>query len=215
MNMRLKLAAVPLIGAMLLASGCAPDATTGVNVPLPHAAKAPPPVKGHDDGNKTSPIVTRDVPLKNDISVSATIDSTGGTLYIPAAGATLTFAPGAVSAPTVITFTAMKGPNVAYGFAPHGLVFAAPVTLVQEMGSTSLKTAYDSASVMHGAYIPERPADINSDNTANVTDSYDAWTNFWVDDAGCDPPEHLALRDPALLRLHPERRTSIDRQSDR
>ena len=128
-------------------------------------------------------------------------------MTIPGAGATLTFAPGAVSSPTVITFTAMKGKDIAYGFAPHGLVFNAPVTIVQDMRATSLKTSYDSASVVHGAYIPNGAADIDQ------TDKRDRDGLVRRVDGllhrrrhGCDPSQHLALRHPALLRLHPQRR---------
>jgi hypothetical protein len=53
-------------------------------------------------------------------------------------GLTIRVPSGAVSAPTLITVTALKGSAVAYSFAPHGLQFDRQVTLTQKLQGTSV-----------------------------------------------------------------------------
>jgi hypothetical protein len=79
----------------------------------------------------------RTTPLPNDITVTQTIDGSGGTLSIPAAGVTVTVPQGALATPTVITMRARAGAAVAYDFEPHGIVFAGPLTFTQKLGDTN------------------------------------------------------------------------------
>src|SRR5262249_35208534 len=74
------------------------------------------------------PVVTRSSALPPDVPVTQTIGTAGGTIAMPQADLTITFAPGAVTSNTPITVTAYAGTALAFGFGPHGLVFKAPVT---------------------------------------------------------------------------------------
>jgi hypothetical protein len=76
------------------------------------------------------------------VSVTQTIGSAGGTLSIPLAGVTVTVPMGALSAPVSIRMTALAGDAVAYEFAPHGLVFAKPLVIKQQLGGTIEKGPY-------------------------------------------------------------------------
>lgn len=82
-------------------------------------------------------VLQRTLPLSRDYTASATIGSAGGTIRIPEAGFTLTVPAGAVSTPTVIRATALKGSSVAYRLEPHGLVFANDPTITQDLSLTA------------------------------------------------------------------------------
>lgn len=82
--------------------------------------------------------ITRNTPLANDVSWSFTVGSGGATSSNSAVGLTIRVPSGAVSAPTLITVTALKGSAVAYSFAPHGLQFNRQVTLTQKLQGTSV-----------------------------------------------------------------------------
>ena len=82
--------------------------------------------------------ITRTTPLANDVSWSFTVGSGGATSSNSAVGLTISVPAGAVSAPTTITVTALKGSAVAYAFAPHGLQFGKYVTLTQKLQGTSV-----------------------------------------------------------------------------
>ena len=102
----------------------------------------------------------RTMPLASPITVTKTIGSGGGTLSIPSAGVTVTVPSGALASNTVITMTARAGTLVAYDFAPHGIVFAKPLTFSQSLNGTNatLLTAplmslayYEDASLLTAA----------------------------------------------------------------
>lgn len=100
----------------------------------------------------TSLVLKRLTPLAADISVSATIGASGGSIAIPAAGGKIDIPKGALSQPTVITMTALAGPNVAYEFQPHGLTFAQPVKLQQTIAGTWAQMYPALLNGMHGSY---------------------------------------------------------------
>lgn len=75
--------------------------------------------------------------LRAPVVVEATIGADGGELTIPAAGVTLTVPSGALREATKITMTARAGRQLAYDFQPHGLVFATPLILSQQLRGTS------------------------------------------------------------------------------
>lgn len=82
--------------------------------------------------------ISRITPLANDVSWSFTVGSGGATSSNAAVGLTIVVPSGAVSSPTVITVTALKGSAVAYNFAPHGLRFSRNVALTQKLQGTSV-----------------------------------------------------------------------------
>jgi hypothetical protein len=107
----------------------------------------------------TSLVLKRLTPLAADVSVSATIGASGGSIVIQAAGGKIDIPPGALSAPTVITMTALAGPNVAYEFKPHGLTFAAPVKLQQTIKGTWAEQYPALLKDMHGSYYGQASLD--------------------------------------------------------
>lgn len=82
-------------------------------------------------------VLTRKTPLAKDITVSATIGSTGGRLSIPAAGFELVIPPNAVKKSTKFTVTAIAGTLVAYEFGPHGTTFPRALQASQDLTVTN------------------------------------------------------------------------------
>ena len=83
--------------------------------------------------------VRREAALTTDASWSFDVDQSGTVARHPATGLTITVPAGAVTAPTHITVTALKGEPIAYRFEPHGLQFAVPLQLTQSLRGLQLK----------------------------------------------------------------------------
>ncbi|HEX9220924.1 MAG TPA: hypothetical protein VF858_10610 [Gemmatimonadaceae bacterium] len=71
------------------------------------------------------------------ISVSKTIDASGGTISIPQTGLTVSFPRGALQSALKITITADKD-YVAYKFDPAGTQFLKDVTVTQALDNTTV-----------------------------------------------------------------------------
>ena len=84
----------------------------------------------------TSTTLRRTSPLGGDLTVSARIGSEGGVIAIPEAGLRVVVPAGAVAVPTNFSATAVQGRAVAYEFQPHGVVFAKPLVVTQELRGT-------------------------------------------------------------------------------
>ena len=137
--------------SILLFAGCARDAaapvepTTAVPSKPSAALFGLVPVRG----------LTRNTPLGQDLSVTAVIGKTGGTITIPEAGLTLVVPPGAVSSDTKFTATALAGRLVAYEFEPHGTSFTVSLQFRQDLRKTSLFGALTSP-LLDGAYFTDK-----------------------------------------------------------
>jgi hypothetical protein len=107
----------------------------------------------------TSLVLKRLVPLDADITASATIGPTGGSIVIQQAGAKIDIPPGALSAPTLITMTAFKGYDVAYDFQPHGTLFTHPVKVQQTIKGTWGEKYPELLKGMHGSYYGQESLD--------------------------------------------------------
>jgi hypothetical protein len=116
------------------------------------------------------PVVTRTVPLLRDETVTQVIGPNGGTIVLPGSKTTITFAPGAVDKPTAISATAYAGLFMAYGFAPHGITFKAPVTFKADLTFTTAFLHPEWASTMAGDYAPNGLSDIDASGNATVTE---------------------------------------------
>lgn len=101
--------------------------------------------------------VERRVPLAREERVTQLVDARGATLTLRQAGLQVTFAPGAVSGPTAITLTALAGAGVSYSFEPHGLQFAAPVFVRQELRTLRL-TGGVAPTSLFAAYFSDESA---------------------------------------------------------
>jgi hypothetical protein len=96
-------------------------------------------------------LLKRTEPLHESVSASAVIGPRGGHIQLRSAGLRIDFPRGAVTVPTRITVTALRGGNVAYLFEPHGIVFRTPVTLSQSLqGTTAWKSPL--ADELQGSY---------------------------------------------------------------
>jgi hypothetical protein len=81
--------------------------------------------------------------LAHDITVTARIDRRGGSFSIPEAGLRVVVPSGALTGTQVVNFTAtaLAGDVVAYDFGPHGLHFARPLKISQELRGTDWANA--------------------------------------------------------------------------
>ena len=100
----------------------------------------------------------RQKPLEEDVVVTKTVSSNGGSIDVPGTDFHLQIPKGAFDGKTM-TFTvrALAGSTVAYDFEPHGTVFNVPLKFVQGLGHTNLKGAKPAPgweSHLAGAYFP-------------------------------------------------------------
>jgi len=100
----------------------------------------------------TALVLKRLAPLDSDISVSAVIGPNGGSIKINQAGGKIDIPAGALSDTVTITMTALAGPNVAYEFQPHGITFAQPVKIQQDLKFTLASVYPQLLDLAHGAY---------------------------------------------------------------
>jgi hypothetical protein len=100
----------------------------------------------------TALVLKRLTPLDSNISASAVIGPSGGSIRITEAGGKIDIPAGALGEPTTITMTALAGPNVAYEFQPHGLTFAQPVKIQQDLRSTWASVYPQLLGMAHGGY---------------------------------------------------------------
>lgn len=172
-----------------VAAGCAPDKVTA-----PAAAQSSGSLLGFLGGVVNTvtgilvPAVQRGTALPSDISVSQVIDESGGSIVLPQAGMRITFAPGAVSAPTTVEVTANAGGYYAYSFAPHGIKFNAPVVITQDMSNaqTSLLSGLLGGLLsVQGGYMADGISDLDQ-STGNVlvTEQLPATTTYVVQPDG-------------------------------
>lgn len=132
------LPAVCGVFALGIAIGCGSESVfappaTGHGSAITAPARA---TTGSGDATDTVVALARRSPLDHDISATAVIGPAGGSITLDAAGATIVFPPGALDSPRQIKMTAKAGANVAYEFCPHGITFAVPVVVRQDLTLT-------------------------------------------------------------------------------
>lgn len=148
--------------AALALAACASDPLTPALELERREGKLPKPARVH--------ILKRTPPLKAVETRTLTITATrGGTITLPTAGLTVTVPVGAIRTGSLtITVRAHAGKSVAYDFQPHGVVFAKPLTLSQDLGKTSWKQL--GSMTLYGGYYPGEVDDVNS--LATITESF-------------------------------------------
>jgi hypothetical protein len=134
------------------------------------------------------PVVQRKVALSHSITVSRVIGRSGGSVTVPDAGLTITFASGALRSNTQITVTADAGRAVSYEFGPHGTQFYAPVTIKQDMSLTTLADNPGAGPGIHGGYTANGLADLVNGLLARVAEILNATTTIVT---GKDGRRHL------------------------
>lgn len=167
-----RLTAIAVLGAALLVTGCG-DSLPTAPAPATPSRDLLSSVLGTLTGSTSDvvnlPAVERITALPSDISVTKTIGASGGNIAVPAAGLTVRFPSGAVAQPTVITVTAYAGKYVAYGFAPHGITFASPVSVTQSLQGTNARYTLLQSPVV-GGYLANGQSDIAANGVATITE---------------------------------------------
>jgi hypothetical protein len=138
--------------AFVLSAACAISACGDRMLTEPQVAESSGPVLATTSTSDVVRMLKRTERLDDNLSASAVIGPRGGHLQIKQAGIRIDFAPGAVSKPTRISVTAIRGRNVAYRFQPHGLVFNAPVTIQQNLRHTIAWKDAEFAAQLQGSY---------------------------------------------------------------
>ena len=157
-----QLRALAVGAAALVLAACASDPLTPALEVERRDGKLPKPARVH--------ILKRTPPLKAVETRTLTITATrGGTITLPTAGLTVTVPVGAIRTGSLtITVRAHAGQSVAYDFKPHGVVFAKPLTLTQDLGKTNWKQLGNVT--LYGGYYPGEVDDANS--LATITESF-------------------------------------------
>jgi ZU5 domain len=141
-----------LAGAFLIASCAAPDLA---NPTAPAAATSP----AADLSNLQLTAVTWNQQLDGPLTVSQTIDQSGGTISIPQTGLTIEFPAGAVTSPVSITVTADEK-YVAYKMDPTGTQFQKDVRVTQLLNTTSIFGA-PLLNGLYAAYVADDGVDLS------------------------------------------------------
>ena len=140
-----------LSGALLVA--CGGDHAIPVS-PLVLEAPASVGVVRDTAGTSVRP-VQREAALAADASWSFDAGPDGAVGRDVVTGLTVVIPKGAVSQPTRITVTALRGSSIAYRFEPHGLQFAAPVVLTQSLQGLKLQRNALGLPSIIGGYFSE------------------------------------------------------------
>lgn len=112
-------------------------------------------LEGEGDGDgllDPLPVLRRSEALDETEVVSATVGADGAVLELEDAGLRVYIPKGALSERTLITVEAPEGDLVGYHFSPHGLQFAKPVVLVQELEDTEADGFPEVLTQLVGAY---------------------------------------------------------------
>ncbi|HEY3114003.1 MAG TPA: hypothetical protein VGJ62_09985 [Gemmatimonadaceae bacterium] len=132
-RLRLLVSVSLLFGALILTS-CSDSARPGLTGPIEA-------LSDHGSDGGTSSLQLKALWWKDtydgEISVSKTIDVSGGTISIPQTGLTVSFPRGALQSALKITITADKD-YVAYKFDPAGTQFLKDVTVTQLLDNTTV-----------------------------------------------------------------------------
>jgi hypothetical protein len=145
-RLRLFSSFAPFAGAFLIASCAAPDLA---NPTAPVATTS----FRHDVLNLQLTAVEWKRPLDGPLTVSQTIDQSGGTISIPETGLTIEFPAGAVASPVAITVTADEN-YVAYKMEPAGTQFLQDVRVTQQLNTTR-GYGLPLTSALYAAYIAD------------------------------------------------------------
>jgi hypothetical protein len=123
--------------------------------------------------------VARESQLGTAVSWSFDAGPEGVAVQHPFTGLSISIPRGALSVPTRITVTALRGSAVAYRFEPHGLLFAAPVQLTQSLNG--IKTTRDifGFARLIGGYFPDDSLEVDeATGLAGVVELLPVWLDY-------------------------------------
>ena len=115
-----------------------------------------------------APITTRTATISGEQKI-AYIGQFGGTITLPNSGLTVVVPAGAVSGTTKFTITAPAGNAVAYDFQPHGIKFAVPLVVTQDLSKVNF--SFSSGQTLRAGYFGQGSLDLTQ-NTALVSEVF-------------------------------------------
>ena len=148
-RLRLLLAVSLVLGGLIITS-CSDSGLPGPTGPIAAASD-----HGSDGGSSSLQLKAlwwKDT-YDRQISVSKTIDASGGTISLPQTGLTVSFPRGALQSALKITITADKD-YVAYKFDPAGTQFLKDVTVTQLLDNTTV-FGEPLRNLLYAAYIAD------------------------------------------------------------
>jgi hypothetical protein len=122
-------------------------------------------------GSFLVPPVERSTSLAYDVTWSFYAGPNGATSSNSTVGLSITVPQGALSSYQRITVTALKGSAVAYRFQPHGLVFAKPIIMTQNLRGTSADGIMPALSA---GYFASDRVEFTADGSAKVSELLNA-----------------------------------------
>lgn len=146
---RLNVSHVAILTAAAIVLACGGDQALLVS---PRVDGAPPLGVVDDPAGAFVHPVPRALALDREESWSFDVDVGGTSVRHPSTGLTITVPAGAVAGPTHITVTALRGAPLAYRFEPHGLQFASPIQLTQELRDLKLADRRHTVPQIFGGY---------------------------------------------------------------
>jgi hypothetical protein len=166
------LSAVVLAGLTACAIADSTDPTASpVRGSAASAALDGKPAKGGDK------VLRRDTRIKRDVSVTRVIGAAGGLLWVEDAGLALVVPAGALRNSVAITVVARKGDQLVYEFLPHGLTFARPVLVMQDIRETSAWPLSKDAAIV-GGYLANGANDVDGDGFARFAERFQVSTAY-------------------------------------
>lgn len=130
-----------------------------------------------DKGGPGDKVLRRDKRIKRELSVTRSIGSNGGYLWLEEAGIALVVPPNALDRPVAITVIARKGDQLLYEFLPHGLEFARPVLVMQDIRETSAWPLSADAPIVAG-YLARGADDVDASGIARFAERFQLSTDF-------------------------------------
>ncbi len=127
MRRTVEVTAAVVMAASVALSACSDQFPTDPVSQTSHPFFTRPPAEGFD-------VLRRDAPLASEVALTRVIGPEGGEIRLEEAGFALVIPPGALLKPTAITMTAPISDALAVEFAPHGLRFEVPTTLLVDPG---------------------------------------------------------------------------------
>lgn len=181
--------ALVLVAAGAIACGeSAMPSAPGMLVPESASAS-----RGGEKKRERAAILRRAKPLGTDEMVCRVIDPArdveGASIELREAGLRVSFPVNSLSAPERICLTAHAGALLTYTFQPHGLQFAEPITVTQDLRRTTVRRNSALAAGIFGGYLANGVgADVGADG---VGEFHERFPTLVIDD-----PNEPAARTP-------------------
>ncbi|MBC7893882.1 MAG: hypothetical protein H7066_00625 [Cytophagaceae bacterium] len=183
-SLRKGLRRAAVFGTILVGAACGQEATAPVQ-PIPEAnAGLISDVTGLVGKLLQVKVLERKSAAPANLVASAVIGKAGGVIEIPRTGFRFVVPPNALDSNVTITVSAVKGTQVAYEFAPHGLKFKKPASFQQDLSHTNALLGLNFG--LKGAYFKDASQLNPKSGTALINElikafSIGGWVTFPID----------------------------------